>query len=581
MPDFLTELLAALGVALRADVNALEVVLLVAAGLCVNRGWLGARPWCGALENAGRRLARRPRLAVLGMISLAVVARLALLPLVPLPHSGGSDEFSHLLLGDTLAHGRLTNPSHPMWMHFESRHILQQPTYNSMYFPGQGAFLALGKTLFGHPWAGVLASTALLCGAITWMLQGWFSPGWALAGGLLAILRIGLVSYWANSFWGGSVPALGGALVLGAYPRLRQGPRLAHAVLLGAGLALMAASRPFEGLAFALPVAVALGAWALSRGGPGWRATAGRLVLPVVLILGLTGTAMAVYFRAVTGSPMVLPYQVNQRTYGWPMTLVWQDPPRVEHRHKELRDYYNWELTEHESLKSPRAAAVALMYKGVLLWSFYLGPALSAPLLLAFGSLGGRRMRLVLLAGVATLAATLLEQSSYPHYVSPATCVAFALIINAMQQLAQKDERQHQLACAVFAIVVVAVAFRLAAKPIGAPLRGPQLQMSWCCSDYRPNDRWPFEQRLRAAEHRHLVIVRYAPEVKLHAEWVYNEADIDGSKIVWARDMGEAANRELIRYYPDRQVWLGEPDRQPPAVHGNVGTDGTFPGFPR
>jgi hypothetical protein len=103
-----------------------------------------------------------------------------------------------------------------MWMHLEGRHILQQPTYNSMYFPGQGAFLALGKILFGHPWAGALASTALLCGAITWMLQGWFSPGWALAGGLLAILRIGLVSYWANSFWGGSVPALGGALVLGA-----------------------------------------------------------------------------------------------------------------------------------------------------------------------------------------------------------------------------------------------------------------------------------------------------------------------------------------------------------------------------
>jgi hypothetical protein len=81
MPDFLTESLVALSVALRAGVNALEVVLLVAAALCVNRGWLGAPPWCGALENAGRRLARRPRLAVLGVILLTVVARLALLPL--------------------------------------------------------------------------------------------------------------------------------------------------------------------------------------------------------------------------------------------------------------------------------------------------------------------------------------------------------------------------------------------------------------------------------------------------------------------------------------------------------------------
>jgi len=453
-----------------------------------------------------------------------------------------------------------------MWMHFESRHILQQPTYNSMYFPGQGAFLALGKTLFGHPWAGVLMSTALLCGAITWMLQGWFSPGWALAGGLLAVLRIGLVSYWMNSFWGGSVPALGGALVLGAYPRLRQGPRLAHAVLLGAGLALMAVSRPFEGLAFALPVAVALGTWTLSRQGPGWRAAAGRLVLPLVLVLGLTGTAMALYFQAVTGSPTTLPYQVNQRTYGWPMTLVWQNPPHVEHRHKELRDYYDWELSEHEKLKSPREAAFSLMHKGVLLWSFYFGPALSLPLLLALGSLGSPRMRVVLLAGAATLAATLVEQSSYPHYVSPATCVVFALIINAMHQLDKKDELKHRLVRAVLAIVVVAVAFSLIARPLGVPLMAPQYGMSWCGSAYRSSDRWPFEQRLRATQGRHLVIVRYGPEAKMHVEWVYNGADIDGSKIVWARDMGEAANRELIRYYPDRQVWLGEPDHLPPAL---------------
>ena len=97
-------------------------------------------------------------------------------------------------------------------------------------------------------------------------------------------------------------------------------------------------------------------------------------------------------------------------------------------------------------------------------------------------------------------------------------------------------------------------------------MKGPQIGMSWCCSNYSAYDRWPSEQRLRAAEGRHLVVVRYGPSAKMRMEWVYNEADIDASKVVWARDMGEAANRELIRYYPDRQVWLGEPDRQPPAV---------------
>jgi hypothetical protein len=561
MSDFLVQMVVRLGVALRADVNALEIALVVVAAVSLRQGWLRVPRWWLPVEDAARRLARRPRLAVAAVILTTLVVRLALLPLVPVPHPGGTDELSHTLLGDTLSRSRLTNPPHPKWIHVETRHVLQQPTYNSMYFPGQGVFLALGKTLFGHPWAGVLISTALLAGAITWMLQGWFPPGWALLGGCLAIARIGTVSYWINSYWGGSVPALGGALALGAYPRLRRRSHLADGLLLGCGLSLMAATRPFEGLVFAAPVALALGFLVWRRKCSPWP------ILAAVPVLALTLTCLGVYFRAVTGSATLTPYQVNQRTYGWPMTLAWQDLPRPEHRHQKLRDYYNWELAEHERLKSPATAAVVLLDKGVLLWSFYLGPALSVPLLLAFGSLGSRRLRLPLLAGLATLAATLVEQSSYPHYVSLATCVVFAMIINAFIALESAKESSRQVVRAVLAIVLAAIAFRLVAMPAGVPLMGPHIQMSWCCSQYRQSDRWPYEQRLRAAEGRHLVIVRYGPSTGTHPEWVYKEADIDGSKIVWARDMGEAANRELIRYYPERRVWLAEPDALPPAIH--------------
>jgi hypothetical protein len=59
------------------------------------------------------------------------------------------------------------------------------------------------------------------------------------------------------------------------------------------------------------------------------------------------------------------------------------------------------------------------------------------------------------------------------------------------------------------------------------------------------------------------VIVRYTPTHDIHNELVYNRADIDHAQIVWARDMGYAKNRELIDYYPDRKVWLLQPDLSP------------------
>jgi hypothetical protein len=69
-------------------------------------------------------------------------------------------------------------------------------------------------------------------------------------------------------------------------------------------------------------------------------------------------------------------------------------------------------------------------------------------------------------------------------------------------------------------------------------------------------------RQLESEGGRHLVVVRYGPHHDVHEEWVYNHADIDGSTVIWARDMGDARNRELLDYYRDRRVWLLEPDRR-------------------
>jgi hypothetical protein len=65
---------------------------------------------------------------------------------------------------------------------------------------------------------------------------------------------------------------------------------------------------------------------------------------------------------------------------------------------------------------------------------------------------------------------------------------------------------------------------------------------------------------------KQLVIVRYAPSHPVNQEWVYNQADIDRSKIVWAREMDEKEDRKLIAYYPDREVWLLKADELPQRV---------------
>src|ERR1039457_6953968 len=106
--------------------------------------------------------------------------------------------------------------------------------------------LALGRMLFGHPWAGVALSVAALCALCYWMLRAWTTPGWALVGGLLAVIQFGPLRYWMNTYWGGAVSAVAVCRFFVSLPRLRASWGKGDGVFRGRGTAIRLLPRPFE-----------------------------------------------------------------------------------------------------------------------------------------------------------------------------------------------------------------------------------------------------------------------------------------------------------------------------------------------
>jgi hypothetical protein len=564
----------------------LEILLLliIVAVAALRPRWavIGARGW----ERMLREAARWPGAVAVGVGVSVFVFECLIGCCVHWPVPALHDEFSYLLAADTFTEGRLTNPMHACWEHFETYHVIQQPTYQSKYPPAQGLSLAIGQWLSGRPIVGVWLTLALACSATVWMAQAWLPRRWAVVAGFLVAVNFKLLRFWGQTYMGGGVALLGGALVFGALPRLQRTWRSSDAVLLVCGLIILANSRPYEGLLASFPVLVVvlLTIWQqrelLIANPPRWLAPA------AVLLLGTVSSLT--YNQQVTGSPWRMPYYVWFETYHtgdfWKVmlltnsqtTIPTERPRRVIGSGPNVEDWQRW-------FERKGSVVGKLIQQG----SFYAGLLLAGPLLLAMVWPGGRLLRrrpmptsvanrsqrtsfsgrltrplgsaasrFVLAWGTCILvcgAISLQGTNGHPHYAAPIAGLMMVLTVHGLRHLAAWSGKGllHGRILANGITLGSALLTVMYVVTVWIPYPVPK-EMAWSLR------RDELEQRLASSSPRDLVIVRHASfaETGLQWEqWVYNRAELDQAPVVWAHDLGKEKNRELLRYFQGSRFW--------------------------
>jgi hypothetical protein len=328
-------------------------------------------------------------------------------------------------------------------------------------------------------------------------------------------------------------------------------------VFLSLGVAVLANTRPYEGLLATLAAGLGL-AVGLARRRTPISLVLRKLALPALAVLLPCAVAMAHYNARVTGDPLRFPYQVHHATYGAaPLFLFQERPPTPAYRHGALERFHaGWEVAAWNEQRGFASAARVKALGLVGVWLFLLGPTLTVPLAAALRGVRRPGTAFAAAALAANLAGVVWITWLQPHYLAASLPLVWLLVVAGLRRIhaRRRPARSGRL---------------VVAGLVGLHLFTFASLLSRALAE--PRDGWGFErarvvERLEALPGRHLVLVRYGPHHDPLEEWVYNGADLAGSKLLFAREMGPAQDAPLLDRFADRRAWLLLADERPPRL---------------
>ncbi|MGH9664440.1 MAG: hypothetical protein ACRD9L_08475, partial [Bryobacteraceae bacterium] len=343
-------------------------------------------------------------------------------------------------------------------------------------------------------------------------------------------------------------------------------------LMLGFGVSILAMTRPYEGSLLTVS-AGAVGLWsgmrAVKAGNAGFLKGLGASLIPAAVVLACAISFLIFYNWRVTGSPLEFPYMAYEHQYRRQPLFRWQSSHAAPaFNNRILQNFYDFESRTIAESRGWKGFVYRILEVLDLRWP---GPVLLSSLILRIplailtlammpSLIRQRKMLLPLVCFWVVVVGISLVFFYEEHYTAPITTVKILLAVESLRRLTAalwRWFRLRQLWQPILAVLVLLIAGRAWHFTFAADAK-----RLWTISVERPR----IAAELNRLPGKQLVVVRYRSTHDILAEWVYNAANIDQSKIVWARELDAASNADLLRYFHDRRVWLLEPDALLPRL---------------